>query len=330
MKKEIQHQSTIQTELELKFSAKEKALEGEKNQYKNKATEFERIFKKNRKNENLLKEELVKLKNQLTIQKQRFDQQHFDLQNENESLKENITYIKNELNNRISEITRENAELSTQMINLEEELVSFKTLNQDLKQKLEEFKTLKTDYEQEKIKHQNATFKIKELEYEVNSYGDWKDISKASHSRMSTMSEMEKDVTRLRQTNKNLNESLGHKLLLEEQVHTLKTQLERYEKANIELITKKTQFDALEKELCDWKQLGADFVPKGASNNPINVRSYIEQLLHRDLLMVSEKSNVSTEKSTVQNQLSELKNVSMTYNLIMIDDLLILMQLFFI
>jgi mitotic spindle assembly checkpoint protein MAD1 len=101
-------------------------------------------------------------------------------------------------------------------------------------------------------------------------------------------------------------------MLLEEQVYSLQTQVERYEKANVELITAKTQFESLERELKDWKQLGSDFVQKGAANNPINVRSYIEQLLHRDLLLVSEKSNVSSEKSTVQNQLSELKNQNET------------------
>lgn len=295
----------------MKFAAKEKSLESEKNQYKNKATEYERVFKKNRKNENQMKEEIVKLKNQITLQKQHFDQQLFGLQNDNESLKENITYIKNELNNRISEITRENNELSTHLITVEEELESIKSLNEDLKQKLDEYKSLKTELEQERMKHQNATLKIKELEYEVNSYGDWKDVARASQSRMNTMSDMEKDVTRLRQANKNLHDSLGNKLLLEEQVHNLTTQLERCEKANVELITVKTQFEALEKELKDWKQLGVDFVQKGAANNPINVRTYIEQLLQRDLLLASEKSSVSTEKSTIQSQLTELKNVSL-------------------
>lgn len=308
LKKEIQHQSTIQTELELKFAAKEKALESEKNSYQNKANEFERVLKKNRKHESQMKEENVKLKNQLNIQKQNFDQQLFALQNGNESLKEELTYTKNELNNRISEITRENAELSTQLTTSQEELESVKTLSKDLRQKLDEFKTLKAELEQEKNKHQNALLRIKELEYEVNSYGDWKQMAKASQSRMNTMSDMEKEVTRLRHVNKNLHDSLGNKLLLEEEVHSLKTRLERFEKSSVDQINLKTQIDALERELKDWKQLGADFVQKGAANNPINVRSYVEQLMHRDLLLVSEKTSVSSEKSTIQNQITELKS----------------------
>jgi mitotic spindle assembly checkpoint protein MAD1 len=257
-----------------------------------------------------LKEEIVKLKNQISISKQSNDQKLFDLRNQNDSLKEMLNYKTNELNNKISDVTRENTELKAQLSNLDEELVSLRTLNVDFKNKLTEFKNLKTEFEQEKNSHQNALLKIKELEYEVDSYGDWKEVAKASQSRMSNMSEMEKEVTRLKQANKNLHDSLGNKLLMEEQVHSLQTRLERYEQSSLDQIALKSQIDSLEKELKDWKKLGADFVQKGAANNPINVRTYVENLLHRDLLLMSEKSSVSTEKTSIQNQLSELRSVS--------------------
>jgi mitotic spindle assembly checkpoint protein MAD1 len=277
---------------------------------KNKATEYERVLKKYRKGEGQMKEEIVKLKNQLSIQKQNFDQKLFELQNDNEGLKEELTYTTNDLNNRISEVTRENAELNGRLVTAEEERTSLRSLVKDLRQKLEEYKSLTSDYEQEKIKHQDAQQKIKALEYEVSSYGDWKDMAKASHSRMNNMSEMEKEVVRLRQVNKNLHDSLGNKLLLEEETHNLKTRLERFEKSSVEQIKLETQIKALDRELKDWKQLGVDFVQKGAANNPINVRSYIEQLMHRDLLLVSEKTSFTSEKSTIEVQRTDLKNVS--------------------
>lgn len=48
--------------------------------------------------------------------------------------------------------------------------------------------------------------RIGELENEV------KELSKAAHSRLQVMSEMEKELKRLRNTNKNLNDSAGSKL----------------------------------------------------------------------------------------------------------------------
>lgn len=310
MKKEIHHQNTIQSETELKFSAKEKALESEKNQFKNKAAEFERILRKNRKNESTLKEELVKAKNQLSISKQAYDQQLFTLKNENQAMKENFNFQSNDLNNKISQLTRECTEVKSNYETSEEERKTLKALSEKLQEQLEEFKNIKSEREQLELDHQNAEMKIKQLEYEISSFGDWKDLSKASHTRMHNMCDMEKEVERLRNTNKNLHDSLGNKLLLEERVHDLEARLKRFEQSNVDQIGLKVQLEALEKELKDWKKLGVDYAQKNSANNPINLRTYIEKLLHRDLLLMSEKSNVSTEKSNIAGQVGELKNVS--------------------
>jgi mitotic spindle assembly checkpoint protein MAD1 len=296
--------------LELKFAAKEKALESEVNQHKNKAQELEKILKKNRKNEQNLKEELVKANNQVLLQKQSFDQSIFKLQNENKTLKETLSYKTNSLQNKISEATRDLNEFKSLYESSEKENETLRYLNDSLSEKLDELKNVRNELEQEKMKHQEAAMKIKELEYQVNSFGDWKEVERASTSRMSGMSDMEKEVTRLRQVNKSLHDAMGNKLLLEEQVHSLKTRLERYEKSSEDQIILKTKIDSVEKELDDWKQLGLDFVNKGSAPNPINVRNYVEKLLHRDLQLVSEKSSASSEKSTIQNELGDLRIVS--------------------
>lgn len=310
LKKEIQHQNVIQSEMELKFNTKEKAIESECNHYKHKATEYERLFKKNRKNENILKEENVKLKNQLSLSKQTFDQKLFELQNTNETLKENLSYQTNELTNQISQLQMKTSELTAKLSTTEEECETYKNLTEKLKQQLEEFKDLKAELDQERVNSQEARMKIKELEYEVNSYGDWKDLSKASHSRLNNVSDMEKELDRLRYAHKNHYDSLGNKLLLEEKVYDLEARLKRYEQSNAEQIEYKVKLEASEKELNEWKQVGKDHVTKGLSINPINLRSCIEKLLHRDLLLMSEKSDVSTEKSTFQTRISEMENVS--------------------
>lgn len=280
------------------------------NHFKNKASEYEKILKKNRKNESQLKEEAMKAKNMLNINKQTFDRQLFNLQNENEALKENLSFKQNELNNQISLLARENTKITAQYATSEEERKTVQVLNESLKEKLEEFKGLRNELDQVKVNLQNSEMRVKDLEYEVSSFGEWKDLSKASHSRLHSMSDMEKEVDRLRTTNKNLHDSLGNKLLLEEQVHDLESRLKKNEKSNVDQIGLQVQIESIEKELKDWKQLGVDYSIKGSANNPINLRTYIEKLLHRDLLLVSEKSSVSTEKSNIQNQLGDLKNVS--------------------
>lgn len=279
-------------------------------QQKNKALEYERILKKNRKNEHQLKEDLVKANNQVLLQKQSFDQAIFKIQNENKGLKETLNYKSNGLQNKISELTRELHEIKSRYETNQNELESLREMNEDLVGKLAEYTTVKNDLEQEKIKYQEAASLIKTLEYEANSSSDWKAVEKAAASRMLSMTEIQNEISRLRQVNRNLNDSLGNKLLLEEQVHSLSTRLQHYEKINEDQIVIKSKMNALEKELIDWHQLGVDFVPKGFAPNPINVRSYVEKLLHRDLQLVSEKSDVSSEKSTILTEMSELKMVS--------------------
>jgi DNA repair exonuclease SbcCD ATPase subunit len=296
--------------LELKYAAKEKSLESELNQYKVKASEMEKTLKKNRKNENHMKEELVKANNQVSLQKQNFDQSLFKLQNENKGLKEALSFKTNSYENKISELNKKLIEVKSLNETHERELPHLRAMNEDLMKKLEGFKSMKEELDQEKTKCQNAELKIKELEFTVESYGDWKELEKASTSRMIAMSEMEKENTRLRQGNKSLNESLGNKLLLEEQVLSMQTRIERFEKAIEDQVALQTKIESLEKELVDWHRLGNDFVPKGNAPNPINVRFYIEKLLHRDLLLVSEKSDASSENSTMQSELSDSKMVS--------------------
>lgn len=296
--------------MELKFASKEKTLESEVNQYKNKAQELEKILKKNRKNEQTLKEELIKANNKLNLQKQSFDQTLFKLQNENKTLKETLNYETNSLQNVIAELQRDINEVGSMCETTEKENKSLRKLNEELTEKIKEMKNIQNELDQEKMKYQEASLKIKDLEFQVNSYGDWKEVEKVSTSRMSGMSEIEKEVTRLRQANKSLHDSIGNKLLLEEQVHSLKTRLEHFEKANEDQIALKTKIKALENELDDWKKIGVDFVHKGSAPNPINVRSYVEKLLHRDLQLASEKSSASTEKSTIENELGDLKIVS--------------------
>jgi len=49
--------------------------------------------------------------------------------------------------------------------------------------------------------------------------------------------EMQKELERLRTTNKNLQDLLGNKLLLEEQVHDLQTRLQRKENATSDMVS---------------------------------------------------------------------------------------------
>lgn len=60
---------------------------------------------------------------------------------------------------------------------------------------------------------------------------------KNSQYRLMNLPEMQKELERLRTTNKNLQDLLGNKLLLEEQVHDLQTRLQRKENATSDMVS---------------------------------------------------------------------------------------------
>ncbi|CAO1351142.1 unnamed protein product [Diamesa serratosioi] len=311
LKKEIEHQNTIQASLELKYTGKEQTLEKEKNHYKHKASEFEKVLNKNRKKENAYKDEIVKTKNQVNLQKQTFDDAIFRLQSDNERFQQELRSEKNDSSNTIGQLRRKNESLLSHLTTTEEQLEVVRGINEDMKQKLVNHEALKGQLEQESHQLQSSLSRIKELEFEIGSFGDWKDLSKANHSRMNSLSELDKEVIRLRQTNKNLHDSLGNKLLLEEQVHDLEARLKKHEQSNDDAVMLRVQMESLDKELKDWKQLGNDYCQKNVANNPINVRSYIEQMLHRDLMLSNEKSSATNEKSSIQSQMQEMQNANL-------------------
>lgn len=316
LRKEIEHQNTIQANLEVKYSHKEKSLEQELEHFKNKTGELEKIVHKNRKKENASQQELSKAKTLLNTLKQKMDQKVYELQKNLHEIEQKHRKTINDLSNELGEQKRVNAMMESRVETYEEETDTLHDIINDLRSEAEQNNDLKEQIETVQRNLRDAESKIKDLEYEVASYGDWKELSRASHTRMSGMSELDQEVTRLRAENKNLRDSIGNILLMEEQVHDLKSRCEKYEQTNVDAVGLQVQLKSMEVELNEWKQLGTDHCPKNSSNNPINLRSHIEQLLRKDVLLTNEKSNAKTEMSSAENQLLEMRNVRVTNSVI--------------
>jgi mitotic spindle assembly checkpoint protein MAD1 len=118
---------------------------------------------------------------------------------------------------------------------------------------------------------------------------------------------MEKEVARLREESKKLHEVIGNKLLLEEQVADLKSRLERVSKDDVDTVTLKVQIKNFERELADWRNVATEFLPQKSSITPMVLRSHIQEILQKDLIMTSEKSSNKTEKCEIEKKLEELE-----------------------
>lgn len=130
--------------------------------------------------------------------------------------------------------------------------------------------------------------------------------------RINKIPDLEKLVETLKRDNKNLNENIGNKLLLEEQVYDLKTRLEKKERSNDDHVALQTHIQSLEAELREYKSVAADHCPPKTVISASNLRMRIETILQKDLILMSEKGTTKTEKDSASIEMLDLKKVTAT------------------
>lgn len=119
---------------------------------------------------------------------------------------------------------------------------------------------------------------------------------------------MEKKYNRLKNENKELHKCIGDKLLLEEEVVHLKTRLAQNEKLSTEVVSNNAKIPYIEHELAAFKAIAADHCSQIAAT-ATHLRTRIEEILQKDLLLVSENGTLRIERDANAGQVDELKKV---------------------
>lgn len=271
-----------------------------------KAKEQERCIKQMRKRTMNEKEELTRLKNDMSKQKQHYDTLVNELQRSNADLDSNFRQTVHKLNSDIQTLQIQLTECDAELQTARDELEALQDRQEDLQEKASETDQLSADLEQERLQLATAKRRISELESEIVSHGEWKNLSKVFQARLAKVTDLERECERLTRDNKNLHETIGNKLLLEEQVHDLKSRLANRERSNDANVDLGTQLQTLEQELKEWKRLAKDYCPNATASVAF-LRSFIEDLQKRHLILASDASTVQREKATVNEQMAALR-----------------------
>uniref|UniRef100_T1PIW4 Mitotic checkpoint protein n=1 Tax=Musca domestica TaxID=7370 RepID=T1PIW4_MUSDO len=125
---------------------------------------------------------------------------------------------------------------------------------------------------------------------------------------------MDKELERLRSNNKHLQELLGNKLLLEEQVYDLRSRLEREEGARSEVVALQVQLKHAQEEVKEWVKVAQDHCSPNMLVSPLALRARIEELLQHDVLMASEKNTKASESKTMESELLDYKQKCEIYS----------------
>lgn len=211
------------------------------------------------------------------------------------------------LNTQISTLNLELTQERSRIASMQDELNTLRTRNEELSESLKQSNTLSSKWESEKCQYEASERKIKELETEIANFGEWKNLQEVFQARLAKVTDLERECERLTRDNKNLHETIGNKLLLEEQVHDLKNRLDTQTRKTEQNIDLETKLRAIEHEIKMWKKMAEEFSPSNTLPSPQSLRSYIDRLQKQHLVLASDAGTANLEKATVSDQIYELR-----------------------
>ncbi|XP_005179030.1 mitotic spindle assembly checkpoint protein MAD1 [Musca domestica] len=314
LKQEVERLHKLRQESETLYESRVSELKKQCEFSSNKIQDLEKHMQLLRKREHAAKQDLIKAQSDLQQQKHGYEEVIIKLQRAKHEVEENARLVQNSMANELGEYKRHAEKIELELELSCDELESLRSQMDDLKSKACCYDDLKLDNEKVNQELENANQRIKELEFEIASYNDWKEITKNSQDRLLSIPNMDKELERLRSNNKHLQELLGNKLLLEEQVYDLRSRLEREEGARSEVVALQVQLKHAQEEVKEWVKVAQDHCSPNMLVSPLALRARIEELLQHDVLMASEKNTKASESKTMESELLDYKQKCEIYS----------------
>lgn len=220
------------------------------------------------------------------------------------------TYAREGLHNAQTQLDMYKTQLEnayTQITVLQEENDSILVRNAELTDTVTNLNAMVKTNEQHQLKLEASERKVKDLEAEVIGFGEWKKLEDVFQVRLAKVSDLERECERLTRDNKNLAETIGNKLLLEEQVHDLKSRLEMQTRKAAQHIDLVTQLQAAEQENKTWKKMTMEFCPSNSLVTPQALRAHINNMQKEHLVLADSSCTAKVQKSATEEQLQELR-----------------------
>lgn len=278
-----------------------------------KLAEMEKHLQVVRKREHTARQEANRLQSEFDQQKLKYEAALTLAEQEKTQLEEDAREVQYSINNELSEYKRISERAELELEATQTELESIRRRHDEYKETATSYDQLKIDYEMQQQSLETANARIKELEFEIQSYSDWKEVTKTSQARLLSVPELQAELDRLRANNKQLNSLIGDKLLLEEQVHDYKTRLDREEGARAEAAALQVKLTHMEQELKEWVKVAQDHCLANTLVSPMALRTRIEQLLQDDIVRVAEKGTAVSDSKHLQSSVRELEQKCAVY-----------------
>ncbi|CAG9564077.1 unnamed protein product [Danaus chrysippus] len=299
----VNHQHTIRKEMQILFE-EEKASLIEQHKHDERAlSDMEDRLKLIRRRELEIKEEYNTAIKEHKEAKLKWEKDRSDLQKQIAELKDKLLESDVSSKDQLSEMKRDMDELLQALEGAQQEVQILKKEVSKQTSRAEQCSTLRSQLEKQTFELQQITNKLKELEYEKDSYKDWQQQVKTAQKRLTNMAELEKEVGRLRATERSLRDSVSNKLLLEEQVHILTTKVEALQPVQQELHDAKVKIASLESTLEEWKNVARTH----GIENARSLSSALDSALSSQLTAVAGCSQAQSQSAQLTEEIATVK-----------------------
>ncbi|XP_045777469.1 mitotic spindle assembly checkpoint protein MAD1-like [Maniola jurtina] len=249
----VNHQHTIRKEMQILFEEEKASLVEQHKRDERALSDMEERLQMIRRREQDVKDEYAATIKEHNEYKLKWEKDRNELQKQILELKDKLLEVNVSSKDQLSEMKKDMDELLQALEGAQQEVEMLKKELARQTAKAEQCISLHTQVEKQKIELESVTNKLKELEYERDSYMDWQQQAKTAQKRLSNMAELEKEVVKLRASERSLRDAVCNKLVLEEQVHLLTVKVEALQPVQQELHEAKIKLACLESSLEEWK-----------------------------------------------------------------------------
>ncbi|XP_073953707.1 mitotic arrest-deficient 1 isoform X2 [Choristoneura fumiferana] len=299
----VNHQHTIRKEMQILFEEEKASLTEQHKRDERALSDMEDRLNIIRRREQEIKDELSESIKEHREYKTKWEGEKSELQKQIAELKDKLLEANVSNKDQISEMKKDMDELLQALEGAQSEVEMLKKELAKQTSRAEQCTALRTKLEKQTFELQQVTSKLKEIQYEKDSYKDWQQQAKTAQKRLTNMAELEKEVARLRATERSLRDSICNKLLLEEQVHQLTARLEALQPAQQELHEAKVKLASLESSLAEWKAAARAH----GADSARALAAALDHALTNQLTAVAGHSQAQSQLAAVTEETATLK-----------------------
>ncbi|CAK1552907.1 unnamed protein product [Leptosia nina] len=299
----INHQHAIRKEMQILFEEEKASLVEQHKRDERMVSDMEDRLQLIRKREQDLREEFSESMKEFKDTKFKWEKEKMELQKQNSELKDQLLQANVSCKDQISEMQKDMNELLAALEDAQEESELLRGEVEKLKAKADQCTALKSQLEKQSFELQQVSSKLKEIEYERDSYKDWQIQTKTAQKRLVNMAELEKEVARLRANERTLRDAICNKLLLEEQVHILTGKVEALQPVQQELHEAKVKIASLEANLEEWRSAARGHGVESARA----LSSALENALSGQLTAVETSTQAESQLAQINEELATVK-----------------------